>query len=54
LEIAARMPMRNAAVSRLVRDEDGAWRTTVYDDVTHLRQAGLTVTEHQGDRHVRP
>ncbi|MCW2756577.1 MAG: Phosphoglycerate mutase, partial [Nocardioidaceae bacterium] len=48
LDIAARTPMRNAAVSSLVRDEDGAWRTAVYDDVTHLRRAGLTVTEHQG------
>jgi broad specificity phosphatase PhoE len=53
LEIARDTPLRNASLSRLVRGADGAWTVESYDEVTHLRDAGLEVTEHKGERHVR-
>lgn len=53
LDLARRTPLRNAAVSRLVRNADRTWTTTSYDDVTHLREAGLIVTEHRGERRAR-
>ena len=52
VEIARTTPLRNAAVSRYVRGDAGRWQVTAYDDVTHLRAAGLPVTEHPGERHV--
>jgi broad specificity phosphatase PhoE len=52
LELARATPMRNAALSRLVREEDLTWTTAAYDEVTHLHEAGLDVTEHKGERHA--
>lgn len=51
LQVARQTPIRNAALSRYVRDPDGHWTVVTYDDVTHLRAAGLPVTEHRGARH---
>ena len=53
LDLARRTPLRNASVSRLVRAADHTWTTPSYDDVAHLRDAGLMVTEHRGERHAR-
>ncbi len=53
LELARDTPLRNASLSRLVLATDGAWTVEVYDEVSHLSDAGLEVTEHQGERHVR-
>lgn len=53
LELARRTPLRNAALSRLVRSTEQTWTTASYDDVAHLRDAGLAVTEHEGERHAR-
>ena len=50
LELAAGTPVRNAAMSRFVRQADGSWTIAGYDEVDHLRAAGLTVTEHPGAR----
>jgi glucosyl-3-phosphoglycerate phosphatase len=50
LELASTTPLRNAALSRYIRDADGVWTITAYDQVQHLRAAGLTVTEHRGAR----
>ena len=50
LHLARETPMRNAALSRFVRDDGMAWSVAAYDDVAHLRAAGLPVTEHQGAR----
>jgi broad specificity phosphatase PhoE len=52
LELARATPMRNAALSRLVREDDLSWSTAAYDQVTHLHEAGLDVTEHKGERHA--
>jgi len=53
LELARDTPLRNASLSRLVRADDGTWSTAEYDEVSHLTDAGLEVTEHEGERHVR-
>jgi broad specificity phosphatase PhoE len=50
LELGATTPLRNAALSRYVRDAEGGWTVAAYDEVQHLRAAGLTVTEHRGAR----
>ncbi|MCW2818987.1 MAG: Phosphoglycerate mutase, partial [Marmoricola sp.] len=52
LTLARDTPLRNASLSRLLRDEDGTWSCPTYDDVEHLRDAGLDATEHQGERHA--
>lgn len=50
--LARDTPVRNAALSRLVRQDGDAWMAVTYDEVAHLRAAGLPVTEHRGERHV--
>jgi broad specificity phosphatase PhoE len=50
MQLASTTPLRNAALSRYVRGADGGWTVTAYDEVEHLRAAGLTVTEHPGER----
>lgn len=45
--------VRNASVSVMDRD-DAAWRSSVFDDVTHLASLDAPVTEHEGtDIHGR-
>jgi broad specificity phosphatase PhoE len=53
LELARRSPVRNAAVTRLVRRAD-RWVATVVNDDAHLREADTAVTEHPGDRDALP
>ena len=50
LELAQVTPLRNASLSRLVRDHQGTWIAKEYDEVAHLTEAGLEVTEHRGER----
>jgi broad specificity phosphatase PhoE len=52
LALARDTPLRNASLSRFVREDDGTWSTTLYDEVEHLRDVGLEVTEHKGERHA--
>jgi broad specificity phosphatase PhoE len=52
LELARDTPLRNASLSRMVRSQDGSWTVAAYDEVSHLSDAGLDATEHQGERHV--
>jgi broad specificity phosphatase PhoE len=54
LDLARDTPLRNASISRLVRDDGGGWTTACYDEVAHLSAAGLEVTEHRGERHAQP
>jgi broad specificity phosphatase PhoE len=54
LEVARATPLHNAAVSRFVRGADGGWQIAAYDEVSHLRAAGLPITEHAGERHAGP
>jgi broad specificity phosphatase PhoE len=53
LKLARDTPLRNASLSRFVRQDDSTWSVASYDEVGHLRDAGLEVTEHQGERHAR-
>ncbi len=53
LDLARHTPLRNASLSRLVRDRAGSWSMAAYDEVTHLHDAGLDVTEHQGERRAK-
>lgn len=52
LDLARRTPLRNASLTRLVHEQEGTWTVAAYDEVSHLRDAGLDVTEHQGERHA--
>lgn len=54
LQIARDTPLRNASFTRLARKADGGWTVVDYDDVSHLREAGLEVTEHKGERRTDP
>ena len=53
LELARETPLRNASLSRFMRGADGTWTIAAYDEVQHLRDAGLEVTEHRGERRAR-
>ena len=50
LDLARATPLRNAALSRLVRRDDLTWTTAAYDEVSHLDAAGIPATEHRGER----
>ncbi len=52
LELARSTPLRNASLSRLVREADGSWTVASYDEVSHLHDRDLEVTEHRGERRV--
>jgi broad specificity phosphatase PhoE len=53
LQISRDTPVRNASITRLVRDEDLGWTLAAYSEVAHLAEAGLEVTEHRGERRGR-
>ena len=53
LELARRSPVRNAAVTHLLREGD-AWRAGVVNEDEHLVRANAPVTEHAGDRDALP
>jgi probable phosphoglycerate mutase len=53
LDLARRSPVRNASVTRLVRDGD-RWNAPVVNEDEHLVHADAPVTEHAGDRDALP
>jgi broad specificity phosphatase PhoE len=55
LGIQADDPVRNGSITRLARRPGGGWALTDYNNVQHLRQHGVGVTEHRGevDDHAR-
>jgi broad specificity phosphatase PhoE len=53
LDLARHTPLRNASLTRLARTDHGDWAVQGYDEVSHLEQAGLPVTEHPGERNAR-
>jgi broad specificity phosphatase PhoE len=53
LAIQVSEPVRNASVTRLARRLDGSWQLTGYNDVDHLREHGVDVTEHRGETDER-
>lgn len=49
LEIQADDPVRNGSITRLNLKPEGGWALTEYNDVRHLRERGIEITEHQGE-----
>ena len=55
LDLARRNPVRNAAVTRLVRTSAGAsWTLAAFNEDDHLERQGAPVTTHAGDRDAFP
>lgn len=55
LDLARRTPVRNAAVTRLVRTSAGApWTLAAFNEDDHLEREGAPVTTHAGDRDAFP
>ena len=49
LSIQADDPVRNVSITRLARQSDGSWTLTDYNNVRHLQDQGVEITEHRGD-----
>ncbi len=49
LQISAATPVRNVSITQLVRDRSGAWQLTRFNDVSHLEEQAVPVTEHGGE-----
>jgi broad specificity phosphatase PhoE len=55
LDLARRTPVRNAAVTRLVRTSPGGpWVLESFNEDEHLRRERTPVTTHPGDRDAFP
>lgn len=55
LDLARHTPVRNAAVTRLVRSSTGApWTVAAFNEDDHLAREGAPVTTHAGDRDAFP
>ena len=55
LDLARHTPVRNAAVTRLVRPPTGsAWTLAAFNEDDHLEREGAPVTTHAGDRDALP
>lgn len=55
LDLARRTPVRNAAITRLVRTSTGApWTLAAFNEDDHLEREGAPVTTHAGDRDAFP
>ena len=55
LDLARHSPVRNAAVTHLVRAGSGAgWTVTAFNEDAHLAREGAPVTTHPGDRDALP
>lgn len=55
LRIGKEEPVRNASVTRIVRDPESAtgWRLLSYNDAEHLEELGAPTTHHREDPDVR-
>ncbi|WP_421734164.1 histidine phosphatase family protein [Cellulomonas sp.] len=55
LDLTRHNPVRNAAVTRLVRTSPGAdWSLAAFNEDDHLEREGAPVTTHAGDRDAFP
>jgi broad specificity phosphatase PhoE len=57
LELTATTSILNGSISRLVRldpDPWAPWAIAAFNDVAHLENLGVPVTQHSGDPHVKP
>ncbi len=49
LQISATTPVRNVSITQLVHEPSGGWRLARFNDVTHLENLDVPVTEHGGE-----
>ena len=49
LAVQSDSPVRNGSITRLVRGPDRGWTLTDYNDVRHLQEQGVEITEHRGE-----
>ena len=49
LGIQADDPVRNGSITRLLLMPGSGWLLTDYNDVRHLRDQGVEITEHRGE-----
>ena len=54
LEISATTPVRNVSLTQLGRTGAGQWELLRFNDVDHLEQQGVAVTQHGGETDGRP
>jgi probable phosphoglycerate mutase len=55
LDLARHAPVRNATVTRLVRNAvDGTWALAAFNEDDHLEREGAPKTTHPGDRDALP
>jgi broad specificity phosphatase PhoE len=53
LDISSSTPVRNVSLTRLVREEDQlGWTLVSFNDVSHLHEEEVPVTQHPGERRV--
>ncbi len=53
LRIQAEEPVRNGSITRLSFRPDEGWKLLDYNDVRHLHEQGVEITEHGGEVDVR-
>ena len=49
LQIGATTPVRNVSITQLALTEGGVWQLVRFNDVSHLEQQAVPVTEHGGE-----
>jgi hypothetical protein len=55
LEISSTTPVKNVSVTRLVPESDGrSWRLAAFNDVRHLEEQDVPITQHPGERRPEP
>lgn len=54
LDIGAQTPVLNVSITHLDRAADGGWQVRVFNDVSHLEETDVPVTQHPGESHVHP
>jgi hypothetical protein len=46
--------VKNVSITHLDRTADGGWQVRLFNDVSHLEESDVPVTQHQGDARARP
>ena len=54
LDIGAQTPVRNVSITHLERGPDGRWELRRFNDVDHLEDTDVPITNHPGDSRVHP
>jgi broad specificity phosphatase PhoE len=54
LDIGAQTPVKNVSITHLERGTDGRWQLRRFNDVDHLEESDVPVTQHPGEGNVHP